>query len=305
MSDRVHVLLATYNGVEYLGEQLRSIESQSLPVARVTIRDDGSSDGTQSFSQEWAKGKSYVRFLQGTRLGVTNNFFTLLKDSEEGCNYFAFCDQDDVWLPDKIERAVTVLRKYSAEEPVLYCSRVEYVNEKLGHMGYSRIPNRISFANALVENIATGCTVVLNGAARELICKNLPVRSALLHDWWSYLTVSALGMVVYDEAASIKYRQHARNQEGGTSSSRELFKRRMVRFLQRAGDKQLLSDQAVEFKRCFGELLSTRDRGILGRFLSIRCGLWSRASYTAAMEVRRQTWIDTAVLRAMILLGRV
>jgi glycosyltransferase involved in cell wall biosynthesis len=279
MSDRVHLLLATYNGVQYLDEQLRSIESQSLPVARVTIRDDGSSDGTQSFLQEWAKGKSRVRFLQGPRLGVTNNFFALLKDSEEDCNYFAFCDQDDVWLPDKIERAVSVLRKYSPQEPVLYCSRVEYVNEKLGHLGYSRIPNRIAFSNALVENIATGCTVVVNGAARALICKNLPVQSALLHDWWSYLTVAALGRVVYDEVPSIKYRQHDTNHEGGTSSSRELFKRRMVRFFRRVGNQQLLSDQAVEFKRCFGELLNIRDRGILERFLSVRSGLWTRAAY--------------------------
>jgi glycosyltransferase involved in cell wall biosynthesis len=305
MSSRVHVLLATYNGVEYLGEQLRSIESQSLPVARVTIRDDGSTDGTPSFLQEWARGRSFVRFLHGPRLGVTNNFFTLLKDSQEDCDYFAFCDQDDVWLPDKMERAVQALRKYPAEEPGLYCSRVEYVNERLSHLGYSRIPKRISFANALVDNIATGCTVVLNSAARELICKKLPVRSALLHDWWSYLTVSALGRVAYDEKPSIKYRQHANNQAGAPPSSGELFKRRIVKFFRRDGNEQLFSNQALEFKRCFGELLSVRDRDILERFLSVRRGLWTRAWYSAAMEVRRQTWIDTAVLRTMILLGRV
>jgi glycosyltransferase involved in cell wall biosynthesis len=305
MSSRVNLLLATYNGIDYLPEQLKSIESQSLPVARITVRDDGSTDGTPSFLQKWVLGRPNARLLRGPRLGVTDNFFNLLQNSEDDCSYFAFCDQDDVWMPDKLDRAVKALRDYSDTDPVLYCSRVEYVDESLNHLGYSKIPTRISFANALVENIATGCTVVLNARARDLICKRLPGKGAILHDWWSYLAVSAFGKVVYDETASIKYRQHAKNQEGGTSSSRELFKRRLLRFFQKRDNQQLLSGQALEFNRCLGEILNLQDKDILDRFLSVRRGLSARASYSLAMDVYRQTWIDTTFLRGMIVLGRI
>lgn len=304
MRSQVHVLLATYNGIKYLGDQLKSIESQTLPVAGVTIRDDGSTDGTEAFLQEWAVGRGNVRLYRGPRLGVTNNFFTLLKDSEEDCSYFAFCDQDDVWLPDKIERAVFALRKCVAEEPVLYCSRVECVDESLEHLGYTRIPKRVGFANALVENVCTGCSVVLNRKARDLICERLPNR-ALLHDWWCYLVVSALGKIIFDERPTVRYRQHLSNQVGATTSRVTSVKVRLRRFLRSGKAARPLSDQAAEFRRCFGDLLSARDKETLDRFLSVRSGLWNRASYTAAMDVRRQSWVDTAILRTMILLGRV
>jgi glycosyltransferase involved in cell wall biosynthesis len=303
LSCRVNVLLATHNGERYLGEQLASLESQSHPISLVTIRDDGSTDGSLRLLQEWAVGRPKVRLSDGPNLGVTNNFFTLLQNAEEGCDYFAFCDQDDVWLPDKLERAVRTLGGYPREEPSLYCSRLELVDENLDHLGYSKIPNRISFLNALVENIVTGCTIVLNRTARSLICTRLP-RHAILHDWWCYLAISSLGKVIYDARPSIKYRQHGNNQIGASVSSVHLFKRRVLRFLRRSPDEPLLSDQAVEFKRCYGDCLNIRDKALLERFLSVRENLGRRISYGAVMDVQRQSWSDTMILRALILLGR-
>jgi len=304
MGTQVQILLATYNGVKYLGEQLKSIDCQTVPVARVTIRDDESTDGTQSFLQEWAVGRSNVRLFRGPRLGVTNNFFALLKDSEKACRYCAFCDQDDVWLPSKIERAVAHLSQYSPDGPLMYCSRLEYVDEDLHHLGYSRLPRRLDFANALVENVCTGCTIVLNRRAADLICERLPGR-ALLHDWWCYLVISTLGKVIFDETPTVRYRQHSNNQVGAATSHAASLKGRLQRLLRSRSGVQLLTEQAAEFKRCFGDLLNPHDKDILERFLAVRGGLWSRASYSAAMDVRRQSWVDTAILRTMILIGRV
>jgi glycosyltransferase involved in cell wall biosynthesis len=301
---RVNVLLATYNGAKYLHEQLQSIESQTLPAFRVTIRDDGSVDGTLSQLEEWAAGRPIVRLLRGPRLGVTKNFFALLASSDEDSDFFSFADQDDVWLPDKIENAVSSLSRHSADKPLLYCSRLEYVDEELSHLGYSRIPRRISFANALVQNVATGCTMMLNRRARDMICKSLPEK-ALLHDWWCYLTVSAFGTAIFDERPAIKYRQHMNNRVGATVSRLELFNRRLEKFFRQESTGRQLVDQAAEFKRCFGDLIGAREKETLERFLSVRGGLWRRASYTATMDVRRQSWIDTAILRTMILIGRV
>jgi hypothetical protein len=242
--------------------------------------------------------------LRGPRLGFARNFFALLTSPDEESDFFAFSDQDDVWLPDKIERALRALRECDADEPSLYCSRLELVDENLKHLSFSRVPRRIDFANALVENVATGCTMVLNRTARNLISERLPER-AVFHDWWCYLAVSALGRVIFDETPTIKYRQHGDNQVGATASRAKLFKRRLERFFLQAAGVRPRSDQAQEFNRCFGALLVGRNKEILDRFLSVRGSMKERVSYSAAMDVWRQSWLDTALLRVMILMGRV
>ena len=300
----MNLLLATYNGVRYLHKQLQSVESQTLPVAGITVRDDGSTDGSEVLVQKWAEDRPNVRWLQGPRLGAAKSFLALLDGCEDEYDYFAFADQDDVWLPDKIERAVFCLSRKGADEPAMYCSRVEYVDESLRHVAYSKIPKKVGFANALVENVAIGCTVVLNRSARSLIRRGVP-KQVLMHDWWCYLVISAFGKVVFDERPSMKYRQHASNAIGGTSSRVELIRQGMSRFLRTSPSARLLSGQAMEFRRCFGDVLPEQKRGILDRFLTIRGNLWARLCYNATMDVGRQSWIDTATLRTMILLGRV
>lgn len=299
---RVNILLPTYNGERFLPELLSSISAQIYAKIRLSIRDDGSSDGSYAILSGWAVGRSDVYLSGGKNLGAMASFFHLLESSGDS-DYFAFADQDDVWLPEKVERAVAALREYGPDESVMYCSRIEYVDENLQHLGYSRIPKSPSFANALVENVATGCTMVLNRKARDLVCERLP-QNAPPHDWWCYLVVSAFGRVIYDPRPSIKYRQHANNLTGGTASSWELFGRRRARFAKQRKGVRLLSDLAVEFNRCFGDRLKAQDKKTLERFLSVRGSFWERVSYNAAMDVWRQSWVDTLLLRALILMGR-
>ena len=303
MQPRVNILLATYNGSRFLAEQLQSIENQTLSPSLITVRDDGSTDDTISLVEAWGL-RDKVSLLKGPRMGATKNFLELLANSDPNSNFFAFCDQDDIWLPDKLERAVAMLASEVETQPAMYCSRVEYVDECLKHLGYSGTPNQLAFANALVENVATGCTVVLNRSARNLVCRIFP-RSAMLHDWWCYLVVSATGTVIFDDHPTVKYRQHSNNRVGGSFSLSAALRKRVRRLVEGHGGAHLLIDQAEEFQRCFGELLDTRNKAILERFLSLRCGFWARATYTAAMDVWRQSSIDTAILRTMILLGRV
>jgi glycosyltransferase involved in cell wall biosynthesis len=304
MRDKINLLLGIHNGSRFIDSQLQSIDSQTLSPFFITVRDDGSVDDSLRHVKRWAAERPDVHILHGPRLGAAENFFKLLSFEDKDCNYFAFCDQDDVWLPDKLERAVGAIRKYSSADPVMYCSRVEYVDEHLQHLGYSSIPKRPSFANALVENIATGCTVVLNRSARDLICGKLPCM-ALMHDWWCYLVLSAFGTVHYDERPCLKYRQHGGNVVGGTSVPVEEFKRRLDRFFKSPRNHKLLTDQAEEFSRLFGEALSFQQKAILDRFLSVRGNLRARLAYNLTMDVWRQTWVDTAILRTMILIGRV
>jgi hypothetical protein len=240
----------------------------------------------------------------GTRLGVVQSFFALLLESEPDYLYFAFSDQDDVWLPRKLEIAVATLKGCNQDVPLLYCSGLEIVDRNLRHLGFSSRSNRPAFANALVENIATGCTIVLNRPARDLICQQLPAK-ALMHDWWCYLVVSAFGNVIYDPRPTVQYRQHSRNTVGTSVSDWSLLKRRFKRFLSHEANKLIVSDQAVEFSRCYGHLLNDGQKRTLERFLELRNDVWARIAYNGVMDVWRQRRFDTLILRALILMGRV
>jgi glycosyltransferase involved in cell wall biosynthesis len=299
----VHISLSTYNGMRFLSDQMDSIFAQSHPPVTITIRDDGSTDGTYQKLRQYETSYPNVRVIRGENLGAAASFLDLLARASSECDYFAFADQDDIWLPCKLENAVSQLAECDPAQPLMYCSRVEYVDEQLRHLGYKAIPRRIGFGNALVQNIAVGCTVVLNREAKKLIAQKSPSR-LIMHDWWCYLVVSALGRVIYDERPSLKYRQHPRNAIGDATNIGQSLLRRVERLLNYKNSACTIIEQALEFRSCFGELLNDRDSSILERFLSIRGNIWSRIAYCSQVNVWRQSRIEDAILRTLILVGR-
>ncbi len=214
--ETVAVLLSVYNGAPYLREQLISLCAQSHTDWVVLWRDDGSRDDSRALMARFAAevGPERCReWRSGARLGVTGSFLTLLR-AAEGYPYVAFADQDDVWLPGKLARAIDWLTGEGARLG-LYCARQRLVDHRLSPIGYSpAYPNPPRFPAALAQNIATGCTVVLNRKAADRIAESDPP-AASVHDWWSYLVVSALGgRVLFDEEPQVLYRQHAGNAIG-------------------------------------------------------------------------------------------
>jgi glycosyltransferase involved in cell wall biosynthesis len=301
---KVHVLLSTYNGTQFLAEQMQSILGQSYPVAAITIRDDGSADDTYSLARDFMQPNSTMTLIQGNNLGAASSFFKLLAHAGDDCHYFAFADQDDVWLPDKLQNAVSCLERAGGARPQMYCSRQEYVDEKLRHLGFSHVPRDIGFGNALVENVATGCTVVLNRAARQLVVDRAPAR-VIMHDWWFYLVIAAFGEVVYDDRPFVKYRLHGKNAIGAPTHALQKWSRGVARFVQSRKGVTTLADQAREFQRCFGDLIDNQQRRVLERFLAKNMNLRSRIAYSAWKDVWRQSRVDDAILRALIIAGRV
>jgi glycosyltransferase involved in cell wall biosynthesis len=297
-------LLSTYNGGEFLADQIRSLSAQSYPATFITIRDDGSTDGTYQKVCEHVAGSANVKVIRGENLGAAASFLDLLASAGSECEYFAFADQDDIWMASKLENAVSQMTQTDSAEPTMYCSRQEYVDERLKHLGFSRIPRQIGFGNALVENIATGCTVVLNQEARRIIVERQPSR-LLMHDWWCYLVVSAFGKVIYDERPSVKYRLHGQNAIGAPTHAGQKLLRGAIRFLNYRKDATTITDQALEFKHCFGDLLNEQNSSILEKFLGVRSNIWSRMTYSTQMGVWRQSRFDNLILRTMILIGRV
>lgn len=297
---RVVVLLSTYNGARYLEAQLDSLLAQDYPNIVIQIRDDGSSDATLPILDAYAVNHPAVRVTRGTNVGVARSFLTLLAEADPACSYYAFCDQDDVWLPDKISVAVQNLAAAGRDTPGLYFSRVEYVDDKLNHLRLSPAPRRPGFGNALVENCAPGCTMLINQAARQLILSR-PPSSVFVHDSWTYLVVSAFGQLVFDDVARIKYRQHATNVFGAVTSPLARVRQRLHRL--RRGQAQEYLAQAREFARLYTDSLSPEHARTLQRFLHCRQNLARRIIYALTMDTWRQSRWESLILRILIVLG--
>lgn len=215
MNNRTMILMSTYNGGYHIKEQIESILSQLGKEDCLLIRDDGSTDDTTTIIRTW--NDSRIQFIPGNNIGFAHSFFWLLYHADEQYEVYMLSDQDDVWLPKKINRAKKKL--LSTVEPHLFCTRLRLVNEKLQDLGLSpKYKKPASFTNAVCENIATGCTIALNNAAIKLIRKNS--LSALIkhrvhyHDWWLYLNISYFGHVTWDAQPEILYRQHQHNLVG-------------------------------------------------------------------------------------------
>ena len=158
---RACVLLSTYNGAAYLEPLLDSLLAQSHPDVTVLVRDDGSKDSTLDILARYAGRHASVRVTPGQNLGVVRSFFELLESAGPEYDAWFFCDQDDVWLAQKIEVAMAAISSIPENVPGMYCSRVEYVDDRDKSLGVSVLPGHIGMNNALVENIASGCTIAL------------------------------------------------------------------------------------------------------------------------------------------------
>ena len=217
----VAILLSTYDGSDYLTEQLASLLAQTHARWTLYWRDDGSTDGTVAIMTRFAEGPGFGRCVQLSEthhLGITASFLLLLRQVPDD-HVVAFADQDDVWLPHKLERGLIALGDPRASRPALYCARQTLVDGSLNRLGLSpRLARSPSFPAALTQNVATGCTVMLNPAARRLIAaSHLP--GGTLHDWWSYLLVGAAGgRLIADPVPVVLYRQHTRNAVGSPHS---------------------------------------------------------------------------------------
>ena len=295
----VEVVLSSYDGAAWLDAQISSILGQTHGNLRLSVRDDGSRDGTPDVLAAWAAREPRLSFRLGSRnLGPSGSFFRLLDGVGEDAAFAAFADQDDVWEADKIARAVAALSALPEGVPGLYCARVIIVDEDLQRRGLSPLPGRgPSLANALIENIAIGCTSVLNRAALDLLRAEWPAQPAK-HDWWAYQVISALGQVIYDPRPALKYRQHGGNMTGAGYTPLDRFLGKVGRQLN--GEQSALRrHQAWELLRLFGDRLAVPDRTLVEDFLDSAHGLTDRLRYALCGGVHRQHWLDNLAYRLL------
>ena len=298
---RVAVLLSTYDGARFLPEQIDSLAGQAGVAVQLHARDDGSSDETAeilgTYSERWP---TLADVGPGENLGPARSFLELLRTAPDA-DYFAFCDQDDVWLPDKLERAVAAIAADFA--PVLYCSNVALVDEKLNPLGPAPASGDASFAHLLFENVAVGCTVVLNRAARDLIVACDPGAAPAMHDWWCALVIAGFGRIHYDPQPGVLYRQHGRNVVGQRGNAVEQAARETSRFLRQTRSFYRIHDQARALLELYGPGLPAPHRARLERLVASKSSLPRRLAYALTGPVVRRRRFDAAVVRALIAAG--
>jgi len=225
--NNIAILLSTFNGEQYILDQLKSLKDQSYPHFDLYIRDDASSDNTfQLITNFISKSNMNITMLPTTNnLGAKNNFESLLKNSLQAKNYkyFMFCDQDDVWFNDKVLRSYEKIqqleKKFSSIQPLLIYTDLQVVDEDLNVLGdslwndFHLDPKKNSLNFFAMQCTITGCTMMFNRKLAEL---SLPFPTeAIMHDYWVGMVASSLGQMDYLDKATIAYRQHGNNVSGG------------------------------------------------------------------------------------------
>lgn len=226
---RTAVLLCSYNGSQYIRQQIDSIINQTETEWTVFVSDDGSTDGTLDILKYYQEKLGRERFviIDGPGKGFAWNFISLLEKCGDAFDYYAFSDQDDEWMPDKLSRSISILSGYKHNVPSVYCGRTSLVDENGHHLGESPLFSKPpSFKNALIQSIAGGNTMILNRAGRNIINKTPIDVRIISHDWWIYIVITAIGgNIFYDPKPSINYRQHTNNIVGSNLGWLARFKR--------------------------------------------------------------------------------
>jgi glycosyltransferase involved in cell wall biosynthesis len=309
----IHVLLATYNGERYLRKQWQSLEQQQGVELVVHVADDGSSDGTVALLQELSGQPGgavrSVQWLQAApRRSATRSFLMLIADAvsrSPDARWFAYCDQDDVWLPGKLAAGIEVLGPLAdASQPALYGGRTLAVDDEDREGGLSPLfVQPPSFRNAVTQNIMGGNTMLMNRAAAELVAASAHLE-VVTHDWLTYQLVSgADGFIHYDPRPFVRYRQHAGNVIGSNLGWRARWERllRMLRGEYR--EWNALNLGALEQK---ASVLTEPNREVLQSFRRAReeRNPFSRLSWLRRSGAFRQKPSEQLMLWVACALGR-
>lgn len=301
----VVILMPVRNGAVCLHDQLEIIAQQSYANWSLYTSDDGSTDGSKDILKEFAAGAGVVHVSDGPQNGQTANVVALLGQASQALaqgSWLAFADQDDVWLPTRLSRGIKMLQ--GVDGPAFYCSRTIIADENLENRHLSKAHFKPSnFRNALVQNICSANTMLLNADAAQLIqSESREVEAVIAPDWWIYMLITgAGGQVVFDQEPSLIYRQHGRNQFGGNKSLMASA-RRMAMMMR--GDYSGWVDINIRSMQQSEHRLSGANRQCLADFARMRDGnAFQRVAAFRKLGLHRQSRSGTFALWCAAFLG--
>lgn len=267
--DRIMVLLATYNGSKYVGQMIDSVLAQNYDNFHIILSDDGSKDDTASILEAYACAHpdKITHYRSGMRFGNAQDHFMHLLQQFHDAPYIMFCDQDDYWHPDKMRKTLSKMQEIEKRDlPAMVHTDLQVVDGELAlmdpsFMHFSKLQgDRLALNQLLVQNVVTGCTMMLNRALAELACSHLPKDKILMHDWWLALIAAAMGSAGYLNEATIDYRQHGNNVVGAKNTRSAAY---ILKKIKNDGVQTAMRQtyaQAQVFEDCFGAMLDSDAR---------------------------------------------
>lgn len=299
--NRILVLMSTYNGEAYLREQLDSILYQSEP-ADILIRDDGSHDQTLSILEAYEKHYPQITVMRGENVGVVKSFFALLQNAQ-GYEYYAFADQDDIWLKEKLACAVAQLDQMDVNRPALYASCSQLVDNNMNVLGTTqKCLRELTFYNVLIQNIMPGHAQVFNQAMVDFVNQHpVDVDRIVVHDFWVALLGITFGQVYFDNTSHTYYRQHTSNEIGYGHGAFGWFTERLRRVMKAKAKEITRQDQ--EFYDHFAADLTTEQRQEIIGLLESQRNIFTRFCYLDHAKVYRQKKLETLLFHVLYLLG--
>lgn len=267
--DRITVLLATYNGSKFVRQMIDSVLAQDYADFHLVLSDDGSKDDTPEILEAYAcqYPDKITHYRSGMRFGNAQNHFMHLLQQFHDAPYIMFCDQDDYWHPDKMRKTLAKMKEIEKDSlPAMVHTDLQVVDGELKQMDpsfmhFSKLKgDRLALNQLLVQNVVTGCTMMLNRALAELACNRMPEGKILMHDWWLALIAAAMGTTGYLNEATIDYRQHGNNVVGAKNTRSASY---ILNKIKNDGVKSAMVqtyEQAKIFETCFGSMLSGEAR---------------------------------------------
>lgn len=300
---KIVVLLSTYNGEQYLEEQLESILWQKTEYqVDLLIRDDGSDDGTMEILKAYEeKYAPHISVLYEENIGYIKSFFELIQKAE-GYDYYALSDQDDVWLEDKIETAVTRCEACAYEGPLLYGSSSFLVNDQLEIMGETQKDLKgVTWDNLLIQNFFPGHTQVFNDALCQLLKDDIDCSKIYVHDFWITYMAFLFGKATFDNQSHTLYRQHGTNTVGFGRNRLEWIRERIKRVGK--SDNKKIAEQIRYFYEKYQTVMDDELKEKIELFISSQASFFRRFIYICKTPLYRQRNFETFLFKILYLLG--
>ena len=302
---KLAVLMATYNGQNYLQAQIDSILNQetSIPFDLI-VRDDGSKDDTVQILESYRE-KGLLTYYTGANMGAAKSFIQILRD-HPGYDYYAYADQDDVWEPGKLEKGLQAV--IGQTEPAIYCTNAALVDSQLQSLGRNTHRERPTYNLVSVlclASCAQGCTSVFNQALAQAIQQREMPEVFIMHD--SLVTcLCALmgGKIIYDHEPSMQYRMHGANVFGMVTAKQSLFRVLKSRWLE-ITEKPKVSTytQLRNILNTYGDLISEENQALCKTVIAAEKRLGARLKLVFNKDLKHDTFNKTLTKKLQILFG--
>ena len=303
---KINIVMSTYNGEQFLAEQIDSIQQQTFKDWQLLIRDDGSSDQTPEIIKSFVAQDPRIVFINEhdrEKFGVIKNFFTLIKHDKS--DYYFFSDQDDVWLEDKLETMLAAARQYPDQLPLMVYTDLCVVDQNLQVMNQSMIRSQSHHANTelvqeLTENTVTGGVAMINHALAE---RWRTLDNIIMHDWYLAVLATAIGKLVYIDQPGELYRQHDNNVLGART-----FTKRLKTWL--SGPSKMLekywwlihASQVQADKILQENELGDEQEAVIRNYIALeRLPLSQRIRVLRQYKYAKNKWFHTMIFRLLIM----